>query len=139
MKAAQEFTLYIDNNGQITSYKEGDDKKVKKLTVKVGADIPKAYEKEIVERNIEYADIEYIHKVPQLPKHLGAVIKPITTAKKMKINKRQHSKESLLKLYNDKGFSALRAIGIKFKVKGRSSMGLINDILNAQEEKQRTG
>lgn len=137
MKAIQDFILYIDDNGQRTSYKEGESKKVKKLIIRKGVEIPKDYIKEIVEKNLEYVDVQYINKVPQLPKDLAPPPKPVV--KDFKIKKREHSMESLTKLYDEKGFSALRDIGDKFNVKGRSKHGLITDILNAQEEKQRKG
>ena len=138
MKALDNLVIVLDKNGHRVPYKHGDSKAgLKFIEVKKGTEIPKAYLKDIAERNIELlAGIEYKDKVPQnLPEGVGIPV----VSKKLKIKKRQYTQESLTKIKNEKGFSALKEIGAKFGVTDRSSRRLITEILNAQEEKQRAG
>ena len=138
MKALDNLVIVIDKDGHRVPYKHGDSKVgLKFIEVKKGTEIPKAYLKEIAERNIELlAGIVYKDKVPQnLPEGVGIPAK----SKKLKIKKRKYTQESLTKIKNEEGFSALKVIGAKFGVTDRSSNRLIKEILKAQEEKQRAG
>ncbi|MAF50790.1 MAG: hypothetical protein CMH64_01735 [Nanoarchaeota archaeon] len=138
MKASEDFVIVVDKDGLRVPYKSGDPKTGLKFTqVKKGSQIPEAYLKEIAEKNIDLiADIVYEDKVPiNLPKGVGLPV----VSKKMKIKKRKYSQESLTKIKNEEGFSALKKIGEEFGVTDRSSKRLIVEILRAQEEKQRAG
>ena len=140
MKAAENLVIVMHkiHKNQV-SYKEGDSKKDLEFhTIKRGSQIPDKFLKRLVNHNIEkIGDVKYKDKVPiNLPKDL---LPKVEVSKKMKIKKRKYSQESLTKIYNDKGFTALKKIGEEFKVTDRSSRRLIVEILRAQEEKQRAG
>lgn len=62
---------------------------------------------------------------------LDILDKPKETKKPKK--KKEYTKESLLEITNKKGFSGLRNIGKKFKVKFRSIEEGIREILEAQK------
>lgn len=138
MKASEDFVIVLDKEGRRVPYKSGALKEgLKFIEVKKGTEIPKSHIKTIAEKNINLvAGIEYLDKVPQnLPEGVGIPV----VSKKLKIKKRQYSQESLTKIKNEEGFSALKEIGAKFGVTDRSSKRLITEILKAQEEKQRAG
>ncbi len=80
--------------------------------------------------------LEYKDMKPILPKEYERVVE---MPKKMKIERRKYSQESLTILYGKEGFSALKKIGEEFGVTDRSSRKLIVEILRAQEERQRKG
>jgi len=140
MKAAENITIVIhDKDKNLVSYKDGDSKAGLTFTViKKGEEIPSNLLRNLVERNIEkIGDIIYKDKRPtNLPKDFNVESK---TSTKMEIKKRKYSQNSLTKIYNDKGFSALKKIGEEFGVTDRSYRRLINEILTVQEERQRKG
>ena len=138
MKATKDFTIIL-REGIRVPYKEGDDKtNLKFIKIKKNQEIPNEHIRNIIERNLELVDVEYKDKKPILPKEFSPEPKPI---KKMKIEKRKYSQESLTKLYNEEGMSALKEVGKEFDplVTDRSYRRLIAEILRAQEERQRKG
>ena len=140
MKAASDLVIIINEQEKvIVSYKDGDSTKgLKFVKIKKGEEIPDKYLKRFIDRNLEQiADVKYIDKVPvNLPK--GLYIPP-KVSKEMKIKKRKYSLESLTKIYNKDGFSALKEVGKEFGVTDRSYRRLMNEILTVQEERQRKG
>ena len=142
MKAGEDLVIIRNKDGTTIPYKEGDSKEdLTFTTIKKGKEIPREFLKRFVEHNIEkIGDVIYKDKFPiNLPKDLGIVPAPV--AKEMKIKKRKYSQDSLYEIYNEKGFSALKKIGLEFDppVKDNSSRRIIVEILRAQEERQRDG
>ena len=134
VKAKEGFEIVLDKAGNIVPYKEGDPKTdLKFIKVEKGKEIPTKFLKDIATHNIHLlADIKFKDMRPiNLPKELGLGFSNPKV-------KKEYTKESLTKIYEEKGFSALRAIGDKFGVKGRSLNGLIADILKAQEQRKET-
>ena len=137
LKATEDFVIVLSKSGMRIPYKEGDDKKdLKFIKVQKGKEIPKEFAQQIVDRNLELLDLEYKDKRPILPKEYERVIE---VPKKMKIEKRKYSQESLTQIMSKEGFSGLKKIGEEFGVTARSSRRLIVEILRAQEERQRKG
>ncbi len=137
LKATEDFVIVLSKTGMRIPYKEGDDKTgLKFIKVQKGKDIPKDYTQQIIDRNLELLDLKYKDKRPILPKEYERVAE---APKKMKIERRKYSQESLTILYGKEGFSALKKIGEEFGVTDRSSRKLIVEILRAQEERQRKG
>ena len=131
VKAKEGFEIVLDKAGNRVPYKEGDPKTgLKFIKVEIGKEIPSKFLKDIAKHNIHLlADIKFKDMRPiNLPKELE--LEP----SKSKV-KKEYTKESLTEIYEKKGFSALRAIGDKFGVKGRSLKGLIRDILKSQEQR----
>ena len=140
MKAAEDIVIAQNKDDVIVPYKSGYPTKDLKITeIKKGEEIPKQFLKRFAERNLEWiADVKYINKVPvNLPTELELNLPEVS--KTMKIEKRKYSQESLTKIKNEKGFSALKEIGKEFGVTDRSSKRLITEILREQEVKQRKG
>ncbi len=138
MKASEDFEIVIDKDGHRVPYKSGDSKAgLKFIKVKKDTEIPKDYLKEIAERNINLvAGVVYKYMVPQnLPEGVGISV----VSKTLKIKKRKYTQNSLTKIKNEQGFSALKKIGKDFGVTDRSSKRLITEILKVQEERQRKG
>ncbi len=134
VKAKEGFEIVLDKAGNRVPYKEGYPKTdLKFIKVKKGEEIPSKFLKDIANHNIHLlADVKFKDMRPiNLPKELGL------DPSKPKV-KKEYTKESLTEIYEEKGFSALRAIGDKFGVKGRSLKGLIADILKAQEQRKET-
>ena len=137
MKAKEDFVIAINKDRVRVPFRAGIKyKDIEFIKVKKGKDIPQEFLKDIVHHNLNLVEVEYKWHRPILPPELE--LNP-PVSKKMKIKKREYSRESLTKILNDKGFGALRIIGQKFDVKDRSSRRLINEILTAQEAKQRRG
>ena len=140
MKAAEEIIIVRNKiHKNIVPYKDGDSKVGLEFTViKKGSEIPKEHLIRLISSNMELiGDVEYVDKVPiNLPADLYN--RP-EVSKEMKIKKRKYTQNSLTKIYNDKGFSALKEIGAEFGVTDRSRKRLITEILAIQEERQRKG
>lgn len=138
MKSLDNFTIVL-RRGLPIPYKDGDSKKdVEFVKVKKGEDIPKKILKLVIERNLIYVDVKYINKVPQgLPTDIGLSLPEVS--KELKIKPRKYTQNSLTKVYNDNGFSALKKIGEEFGTTDRSYRRLIVEILKLQEERQRKG
>ncbi len=139
MNATEDFTIAVNKDGFRVPYRVGVTyKNLTFIHVRKGNEIPTKFLKNIIEHNIELVDVKYKFRKPiNLPN--GMDISQPEISKTMKINRRKYSQESLTKLYNEKGFSALKEIGKEFGVTDRSYRRLINEILTAQETKQRTG
>lgn len=139
MKSIEDFVIVIDKDGTRVPYRDGDSKEgLEFIQVKKGTEIPEKYLKEICEKNLHLvAGVEFKDMIPiNLPEGIG-ISKPVLT--EFKVKKRKYSQESLTKIYNEKGFSALKEIGTEFGVKENSYKKLIPEILRIQEERQRAG
>lgn len=139
MKAAEDLVIITNKNGVVVPYKHGDSKKdLKFITVKKGNEIPQQHLKRYIDHNLEkIAGVIYEDKVPtNLPEGL---YKPELFSTELKIKKRRYTQNSLTKIYNEKGFSALKKIGLEFGVTDRSKRRIITEILAVQEERQRKG
>lgn len=139
MKSIEDFIIVTNKDGTRVPYRDGDSKEgLEFIEVKKGTEIPNKFLKEIAEKNLHLvAGVEFKDMIPiNLPEGIG-ISPPILT--EFKVKKRKYSQESLTKIYNEKGFSALKEIGTEFGVTDKSSKKLITEILRAQEEKQRAG
>ena len=140
MKAAEDIVITFHKIDKvIVPYKDGSSKKdLEFITIKKGKEIPDKYLERLARLNLELiADVVYKDKVPiNLPKGLW---KPELTGTKMVIKRRKYSQTSLTEIYNDKGFSGLKKIGLEFGVTDRSYKRLITEILAVQEERRRKG
>ncbi len=138
MKAIEDFVIALNKDRVRVSYRVGVEyKDIEFIEVKKGKEIPEEFIKNIIEHSIQLVDVQYKNRVPILPKELQPEPKPVS--KKMEIKKRKYTQDSLTKIKNEQGFSALKEIGKEFGVTDRSSNRLIIEILREQEEKQRAG
>ncbi len=138
MKATEDFVIALNKDRVRVSYRVGVEyKDIEFIEVKKGKEIPEEFIKNIIEHSIQLVDVQYKNRVPILPKELQPGSKPVS--KKMEIKKRKYTQDSLTKIKNEQGFSALKEIGKEFGVTDRSSNRLIIEILREQEEKQRAG
>ncbi len=138
MKAIEDFVIALNKDRVRVSYRVGVEyKDIEFIEVKKGKEIPEEFIKNIIEHSIQLVDVQYKNRVPILPKELQP--EPKLISKKMEIKKRKYTQDSLTKIKNEQGFSALKEIGKEFGVTDRSSNRLIIEILREQEEKQRAG
>lgn len=123
MKAAQDFELYENNEGNLVPYYSGDSLTgIKKISVKKGEDIPSKHLKDLVNHLPDYVELKYKNNDMIIPEELRK--KPKKEEKKLK----GYTKEEL----NDMNFSKLKEIAEKLGQTGRSKTGLIKDILANQ-------
>lgn len=136
MKARQDFLLALDKKGNRVSF-TGVEKGVEEVLIEKGKEVPDRYVHDLVLRNPDFLDLKFEEgrvvlseaeqKKFDLPDGKLPVPKP-------KVIKREHSNESLVKLYNAEGMDGLKKVGEKFNVTDRSHKKLINEILREQEK-----
>ena len=139
MKAKQHFVIYLDKDGNMTSYYSGEDKQVTKKEFKVNDEVPDVLVADLIKTNPDFLQVEY-----------GAGQFVLTEDERKRFNmvsgkierpalvEPRYSQENLTKILNEQGMKGLKEIGDKFGVKDRSSKNLIMEILRAQEEHRRT-
>jgi len=111
MKANRDFKIYTNKEGTLVSYYSGDSKEnIVEIKVKKGEEIPKHILEDIKENIPDYVDFKS------------------KSEKKLKEEAKKYTKEEL-ELFP---FSKLKEIAEKLGQTGRSSTGLIKDILANQ-------
>lgn len=138
MKAKQQFVVYLDKEGNPTSYYSGEPKEVTKKEFKVNDEVPDALVADLLKSNPDYLQVEY--KAGQFDLTEEELVKFNMKSGKIErppIVEPRYSQENLTKIFNEKGLKGLKEIGDKFGVTDRSSKNLIMEILKAQEKHRR--
>ena len=138
MKAKQDFVVYLDTNGNMTSYYSGEAKQVTKKEFKKGKEVDDALVGDLIKTNPDYLEVEY--KAGQFDLTNEELVKYGLKSAKIErppIVEARYSQENLTRILNEKGIEGLRKIGDKFGVKDRSSKNLIMEILKEQEKQRR--
>lgn len=137
MKAAQDFVIHVNSNGDMIGYKSGEEPKPDKtINIKKGDIIPDDYVKEFLMFNREYLDIDYVDGHPKLTEKEK---EKYDTKKPEPLVGNIYTQEELIKIKNKEGLEGLKKIGTKFGVTDRSKKNLITEILEAQDKSRREG
>ena len=139
MKAKQNFVVYLDNQGNMTSYYSGEQKEVTKLSFKIEEEVPDNLAADLLKTNPDFLQVEYEggqfkltdEELVKFNLKSGKIERPA-------IVEPRYSQENLTKIFNEKGMKGLKEIGNNFGVTDSSSKNLIMEILRAQEEYRRT-
>ena len=144
MKAKQNFVIYLDSDGNRTSYYSGEPKQVTKKEFKVNDEVPDELVAELIKTNPEFLQVEY--EAGQFKLTNEELIRFNMKSGKIErppiVPKNRVSEDSLVKLYNKKGKKALEKRAAKLGLEFTSETSynkLITMILNESEKLRRGG
>ena len=144
MKAKQHFVVYLDNQGNMTSYYSGEPKQVTKKEFKINDEVSDELVADLLKSNPDYLQVEYEmgqfkltdeeRKRFKMPSG-KIVVEPI-------VPKERVSEESLIGIYNKGGKDALEKIAFELGLKITSKTNynkIITMILSESEKRRRKG
>lgn len=138
MKAKQHFVVYLDSDGNMTSYYSGEAKKVTKKEFKVNDEVDDVLTADLLKRNPDFLQVEY--EAGQFKLTEEELVKYNMKSGKIErppLVEPRYSQENLTRIFNEKGMKGLKEIGAEFGVTDSSSKNLIMEILREQEKHRR--
>ena len=145
MKAKQNFEIYLDNKGNMTSYYSGEPKAVTKLSFKVGDEVTDNLVADLLKTNPDFLQVEYSAGQFQLTddEKVRFNLKSGKITRPPIVPPRKYSETKLVQIYNEGGQDALEKIAVEefgLEIKPRTRYNkVLTMILNEQEKRRRGG